>query len=130
MRKTEEEAISARRSLLPASVLKVSFPSASFSEYAYFQTLVRESALASSKGTTPSIKSFLSIAAVEPEMDAYSMPIQLHHLNLKHKHGEKLNYHKQPRLFLSYQDVFDYILRHDNELIDLVDKKKIFGIDS
>ncbi len=60
------------------------------------------------------------------KMDAYSMPIQLHHLNLKHKHGEKLNYHKQPRLFLSYQDVFDYILRHDNELIDLVDKKKIF----
>lgn len=60
------------------------------------------------------------------KIEIYSMPIQVHHLSLKHKHGQALHYHKQPRVFLSYKDVFDYILRHDNELVDLVARKKIF----
>jgi len=60
------------------------------------------------------------------KLNIFSMPIQVHHLSLKNKHGKTLHYHKQPRIFLSFKDAFDYILRHDNELVELIAKKKIF----
>lgn len=38
-------------------------------------------------------------------------PIRLEHINLLYKSRE---YHRQPRLFLSFKDVFEYIKRHDS----------------
>ncbi len=43
-------------------------------------------------------------------------PIKLKHINLV-KSPNEVNYHDQPRLFLSFVDVFDYIKRHDEELM-------------
>lgn len=37
-------------------------------------------------------------------------PIRLGHINLAYK---SIEYHKQPKLFLSLRDTFYYILRHD-----------------
>ena len=48
---------------------------------------------------------------------AYSIPIRLEHINLS-MNPEETNYHDQPRLLLSFTDVFIYIKRHDSsELI-------------
>ncbi len=50
-------------------------------------------------------------------------PVRLQHINLAVTPGET-TYHKQPRVFLSYVDVFDYIKRHDEKLM----KEKEEGI--
>ena len=42
-------------------------------------------------------------------------PIKLEHINLA-KNPWEVNYHKQPRLFLSLVDAFRYIKRHDEKL--------------
>lgn len=52
-----------------------------------------------------------------------SSPITLEHINLVKTPGVK-TYHKQPRIFLSLLDTFEYIRRHDSELA----KKKEEGI--
>lgn len=46
-----------------------------------------------------------------------SIPIKMEHINLSRNPNEKI-YHKQPRLFLSFTDVFLYIKQHDNNLIE------------
>jgi hypothetical protein len=45
-----------------------------------------------------------------------SMPIALDHINLTRTPDNPYLYHNQPRLFLSLQDAFRYIQRHDQEL--------------
>lgn len=45
-----------------------------------------------------------------------SSPVKLEHINLV-KTPYELDYHKQPRKFLSYADVVDYIKRHDDALM-------------
>ena len=49
-------------------------------------------------------------------------PVKLEHINLA-KNPNSNTYHKQPRIFLSFIDTFDYIKRHDTELA----KKKADG---
>jgi len=43
-------------------------------------------------------------------------PITIYHINLAMDPNEN-EYHEQPRLFLSFVDVFEYIKRHDDELL-------------
>ncbi len=45
-----------------------------------------------------------------------SSPVKLEHINLV-KTPYELDYHKQPRKFLSYADVVEYIKRHDDALM-------------
>ena len=52
------------------------------------------------------------------KVDMMSMPIKLMHINLA-KNPDCCQYHVQPRIFLSFSDIFDYINRHDNNLIDM-----------
>lgn len=49
-------------------------------------------------------------------------PVKVEHINLA-KNPNSTTYHKQPRIFLSFIDTFDYIKRHDEELA----KKKANG---
>ena len=46
-------------------------------------------------------------------------PIVLDHINLTTTPDNPLLYHRQPRLFLSLADTFDYIKRHDRKLLEL-----------
>ena len=48
-------------------------------------------------------------------MELTRRPAHLEHINLLI--GQAKDYHVQPRLFLSLQDTFDYILRHDRSLL-------------
>lgn len=48
-------------------------------------------------------------------IDVSSSPLAVKHINLAVNPNTK-TYHKQPRAFLSFIDVFDYIKRHDSEL--------------
>lgn len=59
------------------------------------------------------------------KIDISTAPLKLQHLNLVKTPGSK-KYHEQPRLFLSYVDVFDYIKRHDDELEKKVTTKRVF----
>ena len=59
------------------------------------------------------------------KIDISTAPLKLQHLNLVKTPGSK-KYHEQPRLFLSYIDVFDYIKRHDDELEKKVATKRVF----
>ena len=43
-------------------------------------------------------------------------PIRVEHINLMY--GEEADYHEQPRRFLSFTDTFDYIKRHDRNLME------------
>lgn len=52
------------------------------------------------------------------KIDMDSRPVRLEHINLVTDPGNKKKFHTQPRLFLSLQDTFDYILRHDRTLIE------------
>lgn len=45
-----------------------------------------------------------------------TVPVKVEHMNIA-KNPKAFNYHKQPRLFLSFVDTFEYIKRHDEELI-------------
>ena len=45
-----------------------------------------------------------------------TVPVKVEHMNTA-KNPNAFNYHKQPRLFLSFVDTFEYIKRHDGELI-------------
>lgn len=49
------------------------------------------------------------------KIDHTNSPIKVEHINLVTSPG-CTTYHKQPRLFLSLLDTFEYIKRHDNEL--------------
>jgi hypothetical protein len=60
------------------------------------------------------------------EFNIFKRPIEIFHINLKCKFENKLKKHRQLRLFLSYYDVFEYIERHDGELIKKVKKGDIF----
>ena len=51
-------------------------------------------------------------------------PILLDHINLAEKWKDQVNYHRQPRAFLSLIDTFLYIRRHDNTIIDRLNQKK------
>jgi hypothetical protein len=44
-------------------------------------------------------------------------PVKLEHINLVYNPGNTEKYHVQPRLFLSLVDTFEYILRHDQQLL-------------
>ncbi len=59
------------------------------------------------------------------KINTQSMPVKLEHINLYMTPNET-RYHLQPRLFLSLEDTFEYIKRHDNEIIkkDLYKKNK------
>lgn len=50
-------------------------------------------------------------------IDTTLLPVRLEHINLIHNFGDTTKYHVQPRLFLSFKDTFDYILRHDRNLM-------------
>ena len=52
------------------------------------------------------------------KIDLSSTPYIVYHINLTRTPGNDWNYHRQPRLFLSLLDAFDYILRHDKKLYD------------
>lgn len=52
------------------------------------------------------------------KIDLSSTPYIVYHINLLHTPHNDWNYHRQPRLFLSLLDTFDYILRHDRKLYD------------
>lgn len=52
-------------------------------------------------------------------------PLKLEHINLIRTPNEK-NYHEQPRLFLSLSDVFNYIKRHDEELLKQKEKGRVY----
>ena len=45
-------------------------------------------------------------------------PVHLEHINFITKPGNTKEFHRQPRLFLSLKDAFDYIIRHDSKLIE------------
>ena len=49
------------------------------------------------------------------KIDVNTAPVKLYHINLVKTPGAR-RYHEQPRLFLSFIDVFDYIKRHDEGL--------------
>lgn len=51
-------------------------------------------------------------------IDMNSRPVHLEHINLVTERGNTKKFHKQPRLFLSLKDTFDYIIRHDSTLIE------------
>ncbi len=53
-------------------------------------------------------------------IDMQSAPIKLKHINLV-KSPNEVDYHDQPRLFLSFVDVFEYIKRHDEDLMRKID---------
>ncbi len=46
------------------------------------------------------------------KIDVSSIPLSLFHYNLVINYGDD-DYHRQPKIFLSYTDVFNYIKRHD-----------------
>lgn len=49
-------------------------------------------------------------------------PVRMDHINLVKTPKNIAGYHRQPRLFLSLKDAFDYILRHDRALEKESDK--------
>ena len=51
------------------------------------------------------------------KIDMEMRPVRLEHINLVSQPENTKKYHVQPRLFLSLQDTFDYIMRHDNALM-------------
>lgn len=51
-------------------------------------------------------------------------PYVVDHINLVSTPGNEFNYHRQPRLFLSLLDTFDYIFHHDTELETRLNNRK------
>ncbi len=47
-------------------------------------------------------------------------PVDVYHINKAISTDNETNYHKQHRLFLSITDTFEYIKRHDLQLIERV----------
>ncbi len=56
------------------------------------------------------------------KIDVSSMPLNLFHYNLVINYGDD-DYHRQPKIFLSYTDVFNYIKRHDEKLMQSTGRK-------
>ena len=54
-----------------------------------------------------------------------TVPVKIHHINLVLTPYER-NYHKQPRVFLSYTDAFYYIKRHDDCLSEKMKTSIVF----
>jgi len=52
------------------------------------------------------------------KINTSSRPYILHHINLIVTPDCERGYHKQPRIFLSLEDTFNYIHRHDHKLIE------------
>jgi len=50
------------------------------------------------------------------KIDCSSSPYIVYHINRARTPNNEYNYHRQPRLFLSLLDTFDYIQRHDKKL--------------
>ena len=48
-------------------------------------------------------------------IDVYARPVKVEHVNFVTS-GQNAGYHKQPRIFLSLTDTFNYIQRHDQSL--------------
>lgn len=55
-------------------------------------------------------------------LDTRTYPVDVYHINLVTSPKES-TYHKQPRLFLSLADTFEYIRRHDSSLAQKVREK-------
>lgn len=55
-------------------------------------------------------------------LDTRTYPVDVYHINLATSPKES-TYHKQPRLFLSLADTFEYIRRHDSSLTQKVREK-------
>lgn len=53
---------------------------------------------------------------------AEERPVRVDHINLVMTPNNRKGYHRQPRLFLSLKDTFDYILQHDKTLEKESDK--------
>lgn len=52
------------------------------------------------------------------QVELYREPITLKHINLVRTPGNTTVFHTQPRIFLSFSDVFEYIRRHDESLTE------------
>ncbi len=61
---------------------------------------------------------FVAIATPAGKWRIYykKIPIRVEHINLVY--GEAVEYHEQPRRFLSFSDAFSYIKRHDEHLLE------------
>lgn len=60
---------------------------------------------------------YLETSVGQWKIDTKTRPIRALHNNLVKSKGIRENYHMQPRLFLSFEDVFRYIRNHDEELL-------------
>lgn len=68
---------------------------------------------------------YLETAVGKWKVYTNTSPIKLGHINLVQTPNE-IQYHQQPRLFLSFTDVFDYIKRHDEVLLKKSEEGEIF----
>ncbi len=68
---------------------------------------------------------YLETAVGKWKVYTNTSPIKLGHINLVQTPYET-QYHQQPRLFLSFTDVFDYIKRHDDVLLKRSEDGEIF----
>lgn len=68
---------------------------------------------------------YLETPAGKWRINTNTSPVKLEHINLIKTPGVK-TYHEQPRVFLSYVDTFDYIKRHDEELMRKAEEGLVF----
>lgn len=68
---------------------------------------------------------YLETAVGKWKIYTNTSPIKLGHINLVQTPYET-QYHQQPRLFLSFTDIFDYIKRHDDVLLKKSEEGEIF----
>ncbi len=65
---------------------------------------------------------FIETSIGKWRIDIATHPVDVHHINLA-TGKDTAHYHKQHRLFLSLQDTFEYIRRHDTALMDDIKAK-------
>ena len=58
------------------------------------------------------------------KIDAEQAPYVLYHINLTNTPDDESCFHRQPRLFLSLADTFEYIHRHDAQLQERINEQK------
>ena len=68
---------------------------------------------------------YLETAVGKWKIHTDTSPLKVEHINLVTNPGET-RYHQQPRLFLSYLDVYDYIKRHDDKLTQRAEDGLVF----
>ena len=64
--------------------------------------------------------SFMETPVGKWKINTASRPYILHHINLVVTPNCEHGYHRQPRIFLSLEDAFNYIHRHDHKLVEQV----------